>query len=292
MSTQFDLGPVMMVPKGDWNAETTYERLNLVRYGATAWVCIVDTSIGVEPGEESTDWTILAKDTSSVTSVNGQTGDVTVSVTNVETPPADDSSTRIATTEWVTDKLGDVDLSGIKDDTILAALNASGLPDETGELSATELAAAISALETDIVALESANFVRTVNGESADEVGNVTVSYDDTEAAHAAMPSDNFISIAYSVNSIAVSMDYTPPADGYVMLSCYPAGTSGSRASICLSLSQGSLRSDLNVYARAANSGQTESIFLNVSGGRPVTIYTYNAVVASCIFVYANGTNP
>lgn len=143
MSTQIDLGPVLSVPKGDWNAATTYERLNIVRYNSSSWICNVATSKGVEPTEDSTDWYLQVKDTSSVTSVNGMKGDVVIELTETETPPADDNSNRIATTEWVTDKLGDVDLSGIKEDTIEAAINASSLEVGTGELTSAELVAII-----------------------------------------------------------------------------------------------------------------------------------------------------
>lgn len=103
MANIIDLGPVMLIPKGVWDAEITYERLNVVRHGSAAWICKVETSTGVEPSEDSTDWLILVKDISSVTSVNGQRGDVIINT--VETPASDDDSTHIATTEWVTDKI-------------------------------------------------------------------------------------------------------------------------------------------------------------------------------------------
>lgn len=101
MSTQIDLGPVLPISKGDWNANTQYERLNTVRYNSAAWVCRVASSLGVEPSEESTDWYLQVKDTSAVTSVNGQRGDVVIST--AETPALDADNTRIATTEWVKD---------------------------------------------------------------------------------------------------------------------------------------------------------------------------------------------
>lgn len=101
MSTQIDLGPVLSVPKGAWNAATTYERLNIVRHNSASWICTVAASTGVEPTEDSTDWYLQVKDTSAVSSVNGMKGDVVIKLTETETPPAEDSSTRIATTEWV-----------------------------------------------------------------------------------------------------------------------------------------------------------------------------------------------
>ena len=148
MSTQIDLGPVMSVPKGDWNANTTYERLNMVRHNSAAWICNVATSKGVEPTESSTDWYLQVKDTSAVTSVNGMKGDVVVKT--AETPPANDNSNRIATTGWVTGKLGDVDLSGIKDDTVEAALNASGIDNGTGELTIAEISAELARLSEQV----------------------------------------------------------------------------------------------------------------------------------------------
>lgn len=147
MSTQIDLGPVLSIPKGDWNAATTYERLNIVRHNSSSWICNVATSKGVEPTEDSTDWYLQVKDTSSVTSVNGMKGDVVIELTETETPPANDNSNRIATTEWVTDKLGDVDLSGIKDDTVLAAQLASNLEASKDTLSYAELIDYIARVE-------------------------------------------------------------------------------------------------------------------------------------------------
>jgi hypothetical protein len=116
MANIIDLGPVMLVPKGVWDAQITYERLNVVRHGSAAWICKVETSTGVEPSEDSSDWLILVKDISSVTSVNGQRGDVVIELTETTTPPADDNSNRVATTEWVTDKIEALDTDTISTD--------------------------------------------------------------------------------------------------------------------------------------------------------------------------------
>lgn len=99
MATQIDLGAVVPIGKGDWNSSTTYERANIVRHNSTAWVCKVATSTGVEPSEDSSDWYLLVRDISSVTSVNGMRGDVVVDI--VTTPDANDNSNKIANTEWV-----------------------------------------------------------------------------------------------------------------------------------------------------------------------------------------------
>ena len=80
MATQIDLGAVVPIGKGDWNIGTTYERANIVRHNSVAWVCKVESSIGVEPTEDSSDWYLLVKDTSSVTSINGQRGDVNLDI--------------------------------------------------------------------------------------------------------------------------------------------------------------------------------------------------------------------
>lgn len=103
MSTQIDLGPVLSIPKGDWDASTTYERLNLVRHNSAAWICNVDTSIGVEPSEDSEDWFLQVKDTSSVSSVNGMRGDV--EITTIQTPSDDSDDISITNTEWVRDRI-------------------------------------------------------------------------------------------------------------------------------------------------------------------------------------------
>lgn len=110
MATQIDLGAVVPIGKGDWNSSTTYERANIVRHNSTAWVCKVATSTGVEPSEGSSDWYLLVRDVSSVTSVNGMRGDVIVDT--VTTPNANDNSTKIANTEWVREYTKDIVKAG------------------------------------------------------------------------------------------------------------------------------------------------------------------------------------
>ena len=104
MATQIDLGAVVPIGKGDWNPTTTYERANIVRHNSVAWICKVATSLGVEPTETSSDWYLLVKDTSSVTSINGMRGDVTIDSVP-ENPSIDDNSLKIASTAWANTKI-------------------------------------------------------------------------------------------------------------------------------------------------------------------------------------------
>ena len=72
-------GRVLLIPKGDWNAETTYTGLDWVRHNGAAWVC-KNTCTNVEPTEANSDnWQIIARD--------GQSG----SVINVDTAMSDTS---------------------------------------------------------------------------------------------------------------------------------------------------------------------------------------------------------
>lgn len=60
-------GRVLLIPKGDWNAETTYTGLDWVRHNGAAWVC-KNTCTGIEPTEaNSANWQIMARDGSQVT---------------------------------------------------------------------------------------------------------------------------------------------------------------------------------------------------------------------------------
>lgn len=43
-------GRILIMPKGDWNSETTYEMLDLVRHNGTSWLAKSE-SIAVEPTE-------------------------------------------------------------------------------------------------------------------------------------------------------------------------------------------------------------------------------------------------
>lgn len=121
MATQIDLGAVVPIGKGDWNPSTTYERANIVRHNSVAWICKVATSLGVEPTEDSSDWYLLVKDTSSVTSVNGMRGDVTIDSVP-ENPSIDDNSLKIASTAWANTKISQVDSKAEE------ALSKTGLP--------------------------------------------------------------------------------------------------------------------------------------------------------------------
>lgn len=107
MATQIDLGAVVPIGKGNWNPSTTYERANIVRHNSVAWICKVATSLGVEPTEDSSDWYLLVKDTSSVISVNGMRGDVTIDSV-LKNPSIDDNSLKIASTAWTNTKISNV----------------------------------------------------------------------------------------------------------------------------------------------------------------------------------------
>ena len=55
-------GRVLLIPKGDWNARTTYTGLDWVRHNGAAWVC-KNTCTGIEPTEANSDnWQIMSRD--------------------------------------------------------------------------------------------------------------------------------------------------------------------------------------------------------------------------------------
>ena len=60
-------GRVLLIPKGDWNANTTYTGLDWVRHNGAAWVC-KNTCTNIEPTLENTDnWQMMARDGDGVT---------------------------------------------------------------------------------------------------------------------------------------------------------------------------------------------------------------------------------
>ena len=60
-------GRVLLIPKGDWNANTTYTGLDWVRHNGAAWVC-KNTCTNIEPTSENTNyWQLISKDGDSVT---------------------------------------------------------------------------------------------------------------------------------------------------------------------------------------------------------------------------------
>lgn len=55
-------GRILIIPKGDWNATTEYEMLDLVRHNNASWISKKD-NIGQEPSESNADnWQLMAKD--------------------------------------------------------------------------------------------------------------------------------------------------------------------------------------------------------------------------------------
>lgn len=133
MATQIDLGAVVPIGKGDWDIGTTYERANIVRHNSVAWICKVESSIGVEPTEDNSDWYLLVKDTSSVTSVNGQRGDVVldIDISTVETPSFDDNSKKPINSEWIRNATGNTTLNAKTADSAKTAESASKLGSNT-----------------------------------------------------------------------------------------------------------------------------------------------------------------
>ena len=49
-------GRILIMPKGNWNAETEYEMLDLVFYNGTSWLAKKDIPKGLEPSENSVFW--------------------------------------------------------------------------------------------------------------------------------------------------------------------------------------------------------------------------------------------
>ena len=48
-------GRILIMPKGTWNAETTYENLDMVAHSGRAWVA-KKVSVGIEPSEENAEY--------------------------------------------------------------------------------------------------------------------------------------------------------------------------------------------------------------------------------------------
>ena len=75
-------GRVLLIPKGDWNANTTYTGLDWVRHNGAAWVC-KNTCTNIEPTLENADnWQMMARDGDSVTSDTAMSSTSTNAVQN------------------------------------------------------------------------------------------------------------------------------------------------------------------------------------------------------------------
>lgn len=48
-------GRILIMPKGDWNADTTYEMLDLVFHNGTSWLARQEVT-GIEPSDENAEY--------------------------------------------------------------------------------------------------------------------------------------------------------------------------------------------------------------------------------------------
>ena len=56
-------GRILIMPKGNWKAETEYEMLDLVYYNGVSWVARTRVAKGIEPTEANSDyWQMMAGD--------------------------------------------------------------------------------------------------------------------------------------------------------------------------------------------------------------------------------------
>ena len=75
-------GRVLLIPKGDWNANTTYTGLDWVRHNGAAWVC-KNTCTNIEPTLENTNyWQMMARDGDGVTADTAMSDSSTNAVQN------------------------------------------------------------------------------------------------------------------------------------------------------------------------------------------------------------------
>ena len=75
-------GRVLLIPKGDWNASTTYTGLDWVRHNGAAWVC-KNTCTNIEPTEaNSANWQMMARDGDGVTADTAMSDTSTNAVQN------------------------------------------------------------------------------------------------------------------------------------------------------------------------------------------------------------------
>ena len=61
-----DAGRILIIPKGAWESETTYEMLDVVSYGYGSWIA-KKASVGIEPSDENSDYWFKMVDLKNVT---------------------------------------------------------------------------------------------------------------------------------------------------------------------------------------------------------------------------------
>ena len=49
-------GRILIIPKGNWNANTQYEMLDLVKHGGTSWIAKKEVPVGIEPTNANSEY--------------------------------------------------------------------------------------------------------------------------------------------------------------------------------------------------------------------------------------------
>lgn len=84
------VGRILIIPKDEWNEESTYFKLDLVRHNEATWVC-KNNCTGSEPSEENENWQVVAKDSRGDEKTNLRIDQLTDDLnTKLESEPASD----------------------------------------------------------------------------------------------------------------------------------------------------------------------------------------------------------
>lgn len=261
-----NLGQVRPVYRGAWNSIDTYIAYDFVIYNGSAYLALKDVPANYEPPSQTEYWILFgAKGEPGAPGVDGVDG------AQGERGPS-------PAYRW--------------DGTFLSIQNPDGSwPDQGIDLQGPPVPLSNSVTSTSETDAASSKAVKTAYDRGSAGIAAVeTLSSAVPEiAAHAAMPSDRYISINLQLNTV---LEYTAVADGFIFIRLI--STTNGRV-YC------ERKSDTNIFAQnipitssLENTGGTGNLVFQVKSGEKISYAAYgtaasvdNAIIAR--FYYAEG---
>ena len=85
-------GRILILPKGNYDAETEYEMLDLVKHNGTSWLA-KKISVGIEPSEANNDYWMDLFDNNKLAALESEIDSLKTRISNLETRIAEAQTT-------------------------------------------------------------------------------------------------------------------------------------------------------------------------------------------------------
>lgn len=268
-----NLGQVRPVYRGAWNSIDTYTAYDFVIYNGSAYLALKDVPANYEPPSQTEYWVLFG-----AKGEQGEPGADGVDGAQGERGPS-------PAYRW--------------DGTFLSIQNPDGSwPDQGIDLQGPPVPLSNSVTSTSETDAASSKAVKTAYDQGSSGIAAAENAQTDIAslrsdvpslAAHAAMPSDRYISINLQLNTV---LEYTAVADGFIFIRLI--STTNGRVYCERKTDTNMFAQNIPITSSLENTGGTGNIVFQVKSGEKISYAAYgtaasvdNAIIAR--FYYAEG---